>query len=1027
MSTFALNRFQYKRLKVTVACDTCRKKKVKCDGTHPKCGRCLTLNLQCSYIDVPKKRGPPKAYPIFHGKSPCQNKPTAASSSSNFAPTATSAEHGDAKTTPHQQQLQAESSRLSPASARAEGLAHLVTDAGDLYPSNAQQHNRPFNPLNIYEHIANPSDSSSSSPISPLAKAPVVHAQQPAFLHHTRTHLPIFDDSIPLEKLPSTMPGRNSSLSSTDELFDKLVQGVSHLKLFEPQYQHSPPSHQTERGGASFSCCNDCGMELTCAECRRVSHMTFRSASPLTHSGHSHGDGSQNQFDIAFNASTPIERLIPQDLSHNLLYCYFHHFQCMIPMLPEPLYLTKWKGDPYHNPLLLCAVYAVGALYTQDVRVTHFPVGTQTPGEAFYHRAKQSLTEAIFNETKPSLSMIQAALLLCFRDYLIGRPIKAHALCSMANSMAVTLNLYREPEDSALAELEGIFAEGEQERQSESLVVAREIRRRVTWTLFVLDRWLSASTSRPVIVDLWYIDTDLPELEDEELCELEKSRCLPEAPLHSPAVTSSESSFGSGSVKIFRYQTRLSKILGDILRHLYHLPQYQISKHVFEELEANLAKWYGDVSHELRLTPEFISISSSRKALLLISYFTVQILLYRPLLKLHDSTVYYTSHFSSQSMPDLRALYNADKRPTLERTSFSHNYSENSETDEAYAICNSAASLITHLAELVAGNGANPSLYNALFSLTTAASIHLMTAATSPRCPQGTTTRSPSRLLAKSLRLVEAHQRSRLSTQELKRIIEELLSRYHIQLDAVLDVEDEDPERREELDPMELEPYHRGFSSPTAINHGAAHPSSESLDDQKPVWPTAAEGFFSLKKLEHEGSFLQGRPSSQSDDMALVSHKSELDEAWCQPTESATTATTSATTASSITLFNGPVDVIEDDFFDINPPAFPPHLQIPPEQNRSPTHHTDKGFVAFNGPAPVYYRSQPHTRSLTASIPTTHTRNPSQLFLQSDKMYGFEKLLAEPNTPERMRFPPHIIPGDMEEGCQGAMHRPEGL
>ncbi|KAI8890053.1 hypothetical protein K501DRAFT_123879, partial [Backusella circina FSU 941] len=40
----------------------CRKKKVKCDGDSPICGNCQSMNLDCTYKDTTKKRGPPRGY-----------------------------------------------------------------------------------------------------------------------------------------------------------------------------------------------------------------------------------------------------------------------------------------------------------------------------------------------------------------------------------------------------------------------------------------------------------------------------------------------------------------------------------------------------------------------------------------------------------------------------------------------------------------------------------------------------------------------------------------------------------------------------------------------------------------------------------------------------------------------------------------------------------------------------------------------------------------------------------------------------
>ncbi|UZO29776.1 uncharacterized protein OCT59_023235 [Rhizophagus irregularis] len=52
----------YKRQRVSKACDSCRRKKVKCDGIQPTCGNCSAFNLECTYNDTTKKRGPPKGY-----------------------------------------------------------------------------------------------------------------------------------------------------------------------------------------------------------------------------------------------------------------------------------------------------------------------------------------------------------------------------------------------------------------------------------------------------------------------------------------------------------------------------------------------------------------------------------------------------------------------------------------------------------------------------------------------------------------------------------------------------------------------------------------------------------------------------------------------------------------------------------------------------------------------------------------------------------------------------------------------------
>ncbi|KAI6042686.1 hypothetical protein EDC04DRAFT_2657841 [Pisolithus marmoratus] len=47
--------------KIYVACDFCRGRKLRCDGTRPSCSNCATRSLECKYQDHPRRRGPGKA------------------------------------------------------------------------------------------------------------------------------------------------------------------------------------------------------------------------------------------------------------------------------------------------------------------------------------------------------------------------------------------------------------------------------------------------------------------------------------------------------------------------------------------------------------------------------------------------------------------------------------------------------------------------------------------------------------------------------------------------------------------------------------------------------------------------------------------------------------------------------------------------------------------------------------------------------------------------------------------------------
>ncbi|KAH7926384.1 hypothetical protein BV22DRAFT_1063146 [Leucogyrophana mollusca] len=54
-----------KKRRVQRACDVCRRKKIRCDGSQMpgnQCSNCIAYNFECTYNEAAKKRGPPKGY-----------------------------------------------------------------------------------------------------------------------------------------------------------------------------------------------------------------------------------------------------------------------------------------------------------------------------------------------------------------------------------------------------------------------------------------------------------------------------------------------------------------------------------------------------------------------------------------------------------------------------------------------------------------------------------------------------------------------------------------------------------------------------------------------------------------------------------------------------------------------------------------------------------------------------------------------------------------------------------------------------
>ena len=69
------------------ACDCCRKRKVKCDGTEP-CGPCKRASLRCAYKEPPKKKGPKglRSARVLHALRTVHDNATSASPTSPLSP-----------------------------------------------------------------------------------------------------------------------------------------------------------------------------------------------------------------------------------------------------------------------------------------------------------------------------------------------------------------------------------------------------------------------------------------------------------------------------------------------------------------------------------------------------------------------------------------------------------------------------------------------------------------------------------------------------------------------------------------------------------------------------------------------------------------------------------------------------------------------------------------------------------------------------------------------------------------------------
>ncbi|KAJ2998693.1 hypothetical protein NUW58_g238 [Xylaria curta] len=164
-------------------------------------------------------------------------------------------------------------------------------------------------------------------------------------------------------------------------------------------------------------------------------------------------------------------------------------------------YFTRFHAKPYHildessikqrlrlnqlPPYLVHAIYAVAA------RFTPHPTGYQSAVRLSEDFASMSRKEIDIDE--PAIDSLQALLLLVIAYIAAGKGKKSYMLLTNATGMAMALELHREADTNAsIAPLE------------------REMRRRLFWSCYLLDRFLACGSKRPCLIADKTISLRLP-------------------------------------------------------------------------------------------------------------------------------------------------------------------------------------------------------------------------------------------------------------------------------------------------------------------------------------------------------------------------------------------------------------------------------------------------------------------------------------------------------------------------------------
>ncbi|KAI0471305.1 fungal-specific transcription factor domain-containing protein [Xylaria cf. heliscus] len=154
-------------------------------------------------------------------------------------------------------------------------------------------------------------------------------------------------------------------------------------------------------------------------------------------------------------------------------------------------YFTRFHAKPYHildetsvrqrMRLNQLPLYLVHAIYAVAARYTPHPTGYQSAVRMSEDFASMSRKEIDIDE--PVIESLQALLLLVIAYIAAGKGKKAYMLLTNGIGMAMALELHREADANApIPPLE------------------REMKRRLFWSCYLLDRFLACGSKRPCLI-----------------------------------------------------------------------------------------------------------------------------------------------------------------------------------------------------------------------------------------------------------------------------------------------------------------------------------------------------------------------------------------------------------------------------------------------------------------------------------------------------------------------------------------------
>lgn len=183
-----------------------------------------------------------------------------------------------------------------------------------------------------------------------------------------------------------------------------------------------------------------------------------------------------------------------RQVQEHLINVFFSHCHHLLPTISRSMFFDQLnvKG-PLITPLLLNVMYAHAAKHVDDPSFRSHPDNPATQGNLFYNRARRLVDDFL---DVPRVSTVIALLYMASYDYDMphpeGRSSRAWMYSGMAIRMCIELGLHTANYSSQMSQFD------------------IELRKRVLWTCYVMDKLESCMMERPWMLKAKDIALDFP-------------------------------------------------------------------------------------------------------------------------------------------------------------------------------------------------------------------------------------------------------------------------------------------------------------------------------------------------------------------------------------------------------------------------------------------------------------------------------------------------------------------------------------